>query len=192
MILTVLLQLKGSELRMNTQILGVNEFEILEDKLKDVLQNNFSEILSRINYSGQLMELLSILGLENLLPSQMVMSNKQGKIIVIGQSEVKESKLLAVAKELGLDKRRFEFCLDYDKAKNFSYTKMQYSSNYCLVMIGAVPHRVKNKGCFSSIISKMEQQEGYPPIVRMGNNELKITKSGFERTLKDLLNKGLL
>ena len=77
MILTVLLQLKGSELRMNTQILGVNEFEILEDKLKDVLQNNFSEILSRINYSGQLMELLSILGLENLLPSQMLMYGKE-------------------------------------------------------------------------------------------------------------------
>ena len=62
---------------MNTQILGVNEFEILEDKLKDVLQNNFSEILSRINYSGQLMELLSILGLENLLPSQMLMYGKE-------------------------------------------------------------------------------------------------------------------
>lgn len=177
---------------VNTQTLSVTELEVLEDNLKKVLQNNFSEILSRVNYSGQLMELLSVLGLEDMLPFQKAVSNKQGKIVVIGQSEVKKNKLLAVAKELGLNKERFEFCLDYNEAKTFQYAKMQYSSKYSVVLIGAVPHSVKDKGDYSSVISRLEQQDGYPPVIRMGCNELKITKSNFEQKLKELINKGLL
>ena len=55
------------------------------------------------------------MGLENLLSYRKSMYNKQGKIVVIGQSETKINKLLAVAKELGFDKNRFEFYLDYNE-----------------------------------------------------------------------------
>lgn len=172
---------------VNTETLSINELQVLEQNLKEVLYNNFSEILFRVNYSGQLSELLNVLGLESLLPYQKVNSNKQGMILVIGQSEVKQNKLLAVAKELGFDKNRFEFCLDYNKAKTFQYKKMQYSPNYSYVLVGAMPHSVKDKGDFSSMITAMEEQEGYPPVIRMGSNTLKITKSNFEQTLKGLL-----
>lgn len=172
---------------VNTKTLSVNELQVLEQNLKEVLHNHFSEILSRVNYSGQLAELLNVLGLENLLPYQKVNSNKQGIILVIGQSEVKQNKLLAVAKELGFDKNRFEFCLDYSKAKTFQYKKMQYSPNYSYVLVGAMPHSVKDKGNFSSMITAMEEQEGYPPVIRMGSNELKITKTGFYNCLKNLV-----
>ena len=77
---------------VNTKTLSVNELQVLEQNLKEVLHNHFSEILSRVNYSGQLAELLNVLGLENLLPYQKVNSNKQGIILVIGQSEVKQNK----------------------------------------------------------------------------------------------------
>jgi len=177
---------------VNTKTLSINELQVLEQNLKEVLHNHFSEILSRINYSGQLAELLNVLGLENLLPYQKVNSNKQGMILVIGQSEVKQNKLLAVAKELGFDKNRFEFCLDYNEAKTFPYRKMQYSPKYSAVLVGAMPHSVKDKGDFSSMITAMEKQEGYPPVIRMGSNELKITKSNFEQALKGLLNQNLL
>ena len=55
-----------------------------------------------------------------------------------------------------------------------------------------MPHSVKDKGDFSSMITVMEKQEGYPPVIRMGSNELKITKSNFEQALKGLLNQNLL
>ncbi|STY91778.1 Uncharacterised protein [Megamonas hypermegale] len=177
---------------VNTETLSINELQVLEQNLKEVLYNNFSEILFRVNYSGQLSELLNVLGLESLLPYQRVNSKKQGVILVIGQSEVKQNKLLAVAKELGFDKNRFEFCLDYNEAKTFPYRKMQYSPKYSAVLVGAMPHSVKDKGDFSSMITAMEKQEGYPPVIRMGSNELKITKSNFEQALKGLLNQNLL
>lgn len=177
---------------VNTETLSINELQVLEQNLKEVLYNNFSEILFRVNYSGQLSELLNVLGLESLLPYQRVNSKKQGVILVIGQSEVKQNKLLAVAKDLGFDKNRFEFCLDYNEAKTFPYRKMQYSPKYSAVLVGAMPHSVKDKGDFSSMITAMEKQEGYPPVIRMGSNELKITKSNFEQALKGLLNQNLL
>ena len=173
---------------VNTETLSINELQALEQNLKMILQNNFSEILSRVNYSGRIVELLSVLGLENLLSYQKNSYNKQGKIVVIGQSNVKLNKLLAVAKELGFDKNRFEFCLDYNEAKTFPYRKIQYSPKYSVVLVGAMPHSVKDKGDFSSMITAMEEQEGYPPVIRIGSNELKITKSNFERALKGLIN----
>lgn len=177
---------------VNTETLSINELQVLEQDLKTILKDNFSEILSRVNYSGQIVELLSVMGLENLLSYRKSMYNKQGKIVVIGQSETKINKLLAVAKELGFDKNRFEFCLDYNEAKTFPYRKMQYSPKYSAVLVGAMPHSVKDKGDFSSMITAMEKQEVYPPVIRMGSNELKITKSNFEQALKGLLNQNLL
>lgn len=132
------------------------------------------------------------MGLENLLSYRKSMYNKQGKIVVIGQSETKINKLLAVAKELGFDKNRFEFCLDYNEAKTFPYRKMQYSPKYSAVLVGAMPHSVKDKGDFSSMITAMEKQEGYPPVIRMGSNELKITKTGFCNCLKNLLEQNFI
>lgn len=37
---------------MNTKTLSVNELQVLEQNLKEVLKDNFSEILSRVNYSS--------------------------------------------------------------------------------------------------------------------------------------------
>ena len=86
-----------------------------------------------------------------------------------------------------INKNRFEFCLDYNEAKTFPYRKMQYSPKYSAVLVGAMPHSVKDKGDFSSMITAMEKQDGYPPVIRMGSNELKITKTGFCNCLKNLL-----
>lgn len=176
---------------MQTQTLNIQELFILEKDLKKIFQNNLKEILCRLNCSGRLNEVLSIMGLNNLIDKQKII-NGYGKIVVIGYSATKISKFLAVAKALGFRKERFEFCLDYDEAKSFNYTKMQYSTKYSIVLMGAIPHNVKNKGDFSSIITAMEHQKGYPPILRVGNNDLKLTKSSFETVLKSLLERKVI
>ena len=58
---------------------------------------------------------------------------KTGKIVVIGQSDVKAEVLLSIAKKLGLDKSRFESHLDYDDAKNFNFRKTQWQPSYHIV-----------------------------------------------------------
>lgn len=175
-----------------SQILTTNELWNLTYRLEEVFNSNLNEILSSLNQSGQLIKILSMMGLEKLLPQNKVLVNTDKMIVVIGQSNAKVEKLIGVAKELGFRKEQFIFCLDYDEAKTFQYKKMQYSPKYAAILIGAVPHSTKDKGSFSSIISALEQQEGYPPVIRVGSNNLKITKSSFKDSLLNLISKKIL
>lgn len=61
---------------MNTKTLSINELQVLEQDLKEIFKDNFSEILSRINYSSQMVKLLSVLKLGNLLSYRKSIYNK--------------------------------------------------------------------------------------------------------------------
>ena len=50
-----------------------------------------------------------------------------------------------------------------------------------------MPHSGVAKGEYSSIISAIESEAGYPPVVKIGTDGLKITKTSFRYTLKYLL-----
>ena len=175
-----------------SQTLTTNELGDLTYRLKEEFHYNLNEILSSLNQSGQLVKILSMMGLERLLPQNKFAAKTDKMIVVIGQTNTKIDKLIGVAKELGFRKEQFIFCLDYDEAKTFQYKKMQYSPKYAAVLIGAVPHSTKDKGAFSSIISALEQQDGYPPVIRVGSNNLKITKSSFKESLLNLISKKFL
>lgn len=141
------------------------------------------------NRTGKLNDLLIKLGLTEFLKESVYETQKDGKIVVIGQSEVNVNKLQGVIKSLGLDKERFEFCLEYDATKTYNYKKLQYSPKYRVVLFGPVPHSSTGKNESSSVIAEMTSKEGYPRVVLLNyNNELKITKSGFRKALEMLLN----
>lgn len=141
-----------------------------------------------MNYSGQLEDFLQLLGMEHLLRKESRYEvYKTGKIIVIGQSEVKPETLLSIAKQLGLDKNRFKLYLNYEDAKTFNFCKMQWQPTYSLVMVGPMLHSGSGKGNYGSIISALETDDGYPPTVRLGSNGLKITKSDFRVKLKEMI-----
>ena len=141
------------------------------------------------NRSGNLDDLLIAWGFEGLAygPAPYE-TDKDGKIVVIGASEVKENVLSGIVKTLGLEKDRFEFCLDYDKAKTYQYNKLRYNPDYRLVLFGPVPHSSTGKNDSSSVIAEMQNHEGYPRVEALsGNNAVKITKSNFRKTLSQLV-----
>ena len=140
------------------------------------------------NRSGELEELLRSWGFADLLsPSSAYETDKNGKIVVIGASEVKENIILGIIKSFGLDKNRFEFCLDYEKAKTFPYKKLKYNPDYRVVIFGPVPHSSTGKNDSSSVIAEMKNHEGYPRVeVLSGNSSVKITKSNFREVLDKL------
>ena len=55
-----------------------------------------------------------------------------------------------------------------------------------------MPHSGKEKGEHGSIIAAIENQEGYPPIIRLGANGLKITKTDFKEKLIEAQNKNVI
>ena len=117
---------------------------------------------------------------------------KSGKIVVIGQSDVKADVLLSIGKQLGVDKNRFELYLDYEDAKTFKFRKMQWQPSYSVVLVGPMPQSGMSKGDASSIITAIESEEGYPPVVRLGRNSLKITKTDFREKLKELIDRCII
>ncbi len=174
-------------------MLSIEQLEDLDERLKYELDEHLTEILTRLNRDDRLEELLEILGLTNLLkPEPMYTCFDNGKIVVLGESNVAETVLLSIAKDLGLDKKRFEFHLGYDEAKMFDGRKMQWNPAYSLILVGPMPHSGTSKGDASSVITALENTEGYPPVIRLGTNSLKISKSDFRAKLTEAMEKKLI
>ena len=174
-------------------------FELVLDNkaLTELLENIVDELTRRITFANRtdtLEELLEEMGLQQMMPTPSAFETpKNGKIVVIGKSEIKEDVMLAIAKKLGIT-NEFEFVLDYYGAEKYPYRKLQYSSTYRLVMFGPIPHSTSGKGDSSSTIAEMESRpDMYPRVVRLcSSNDLKITKTGFKKALWQLIDEGYL
>ena len=109
-------------------MLNVEQLLELEERLRNTLSEKLEQILSNLNRSGKLEEALELLGLSDLLqPDYSYKPYRTGKIFIVGQSDVRKNQLLGVIKEVGFDKNRFEFCLEYDEVKRFNFSKLFYS-----------------------------------------------------------------
>ncbi len=106
-------------------MLSPEELLELEDKIAREFPERLAEILTRTNRSGELEELLRLLGLSALLEGESKYKPYAlGKIVVVGATKVKEAELVAVGKQLGISKGRFEFYLDYAAAKKHNFRNM--------------------------------------------------------------------
>lgn len=173
--------------------LGVQELLELEEALLEELPEHITAILSNLNRQGQLELFLELLGMEELIqPDKGYVPYKDGKIVVIGAPKISSKNIYDVGKALGIEKDRFELHLEYDDVKKFDCRKMQYNPNYGLVMFGPTPHSGASKGDAGSVIAAIEDGDGYPPVVRLGTNGLKITRSNFKEMLKEAIEKGII
>ena len=162
-------------------VLGIDEIEELLDEIRvRVLVANQRDTLD---------QLLESMGMHDLIEPQSQPGEKDGKIVVLGASSVDENHLLMTAGKLGIDKNRFELCLDYEAMKKYNFRKLQYSSKYRLILVGPMPHSSTGKEFSSSAIAEMESHpDMYPRVIRMiAGSELKITKSGFKEVLEKVL-----
>lgn len=170
-------------------VLTIEELSTLEDEIMSALPDKITAILSKLNRNGRLVELLDLLGMEGLLEKEQdFYSYKDGKIVVVGGTDVKEEVLLSIAKKLGLDKKRFEFCLDFKQIQKIDFRNMQYAPQYRVILFGPAPHSGHGKGDSGSIIAELEKSTAYPRVERLiSGNELKITKSNFRDMLERLI-----
>ena len=108
------------------------------------------------------------------------------KILVIGGSEVKENVLRGIAKKDFLfEKRDLDFIIDYNKIKNQTDRIKPYSSVYSGIIVGPCPHKTGGIGDYTSFVSKLANEEGYPFAIEAqdSSGSLKITKESFRRAL---------
>lgn len=175
-------------------MMDATEIKDLQLNLTDFFRNTdrVMERMTYLNRTNRLESLLELLGLSNKDSILDSFNSNNGKIVVVGESEVTKQCLLAIGKECGISKDRFEFCLNYDEAKKFNFKKTQYSDKYSLIMVGPMPHSSYGTGDFSSALSAIRNTDGYPPVVSLGFQSLKITKTNFRNTLKGLISNRVL
>lgn len=151
--------------------------------LVQILEKIYQKLTKEVTnayYNGNIDELLNKYGLEEGV-EHFYYNYNNSKIIVIGQSRVNKSDLEHIAKDNGIDPKRIEFELDYEKLTNYNFEKLKYNMTYSDVLIGPVPHKVKGLDESASFLSMVrEHPEDYPKIIELKDtNELKITKQSF-------------
>lgn len=159
------------------------------DNIVDQVLDKIRKELFSANRLGDLSEYLESIHCENVVQSSNKNdeSYKSGIIVVVGDLGSRQKDLVGIAKDLGIPKDRFEF-VSFEESKKYKYNKLQYAPHYRVVLYGPTPHSTAGKVEYSSSIVRMEKEEGFPKVIRMGNgNELKITKTGFKDTLKRLI-----
>ena len=165
----------------------------IEESLEKIFDDELLGIISMLNRKNQLEKFLEMIGHQDLIPGKKAFqATKEGTIIVIGHSDVKQKHLEGVVKELGLNKDRFEFYLDYDDGITRKVKTWQWNTRISVILVGPMPHSGEAKSVYGSVISALEQEEGYPPVFRLGKNELSISKSDFKDKLMDLLDTNII
>ncbi len=162
-------------------------------------EDNLFEMLCSANRSGRLGVFLASLGLSDLIEKKTSQAAPSAKILVIGASIVREKELWGTAKNvfkdcgMQFDKRRFELHLEYEDCKAYPFEKLRYNDSYGVVFIGPGPHSVESNGDYYSVITRMEREKGFPPVVRLyANGGLKITKTNFREKLMECIDRGFI
>ena len=93
-------------------MLDIEELNDLEDALRIELKDKLPEILTKLNRKEQLFDFLELIEMSDLLSqTKQFKPYKTGKIVVIGDSEVKPNVIMAIFSNFGIDKRRVELYL---------------------------------------------------------------------------------
>ena len=171
------------------EMLEIEQVMTLSERLITFFSDDkLLEIITKLNRLGNLEDFLNLIGAENLLDEdQGYRPSPSGYIVVLGASEVKDEMLISVGKKLGIDKSKFKFITSYESAKKFEIGTMQYNSNFAAVICGPMPHKCSSTGDYNSVISRLEQEGGYPPVKKLGERELHISKSNFKKALEELI-----
>lgn len=173
-------------------MLNEDQLYKLEEDLSLALSEDLLHIISKLNRENKLNDFLDLIGLTHLVEDDSYKPFRNGKIIIAGQSEISKDTILSVAKNLNINKDRIEMCLTYDEASKYNFSKTQYNPNYSLILVGPMGHSGPDKEDYSSVIVALEKKGGYPPIVRLGSNCLKITKTGLKDSLLNTLEQGII
>lgn len=160
---------------------------VLDNELKIDIASNATKVIMK-NIIGarshvELRHYLKSIGLEELTP-EISDLQQNGDIYILGDLSIKKEKIYGIFKELSIDPRRVKIVNGYNELKRYNFNKFQYDNSVRLIFVGPMPHSTKDKGSYSSVIAKMETEEGFPRIVRLGSDgELKITKANLKTAL---------
>ena len=162
------------------------EFEEFNE-LKNAVLDRVAKNLIDSNRNNDLENYLRTIKCDDLLSPYNTSYAYNAKIIVIGDSSIKEDDMKKIAKSIGVNPNRLELHLDYDKITNFDINKLRNNFNYSDVIFGPCPHKMEGIEGYSSAIAMIKHNSVEFPKLNIASsaNSLKFTKSSFEQCLKN-------
>lgn len=172
----------------------VEDLTRLADRVADEFLENSEAIIADLYARGKLDEFLDIVKMQKIADEVASSpSLKTKKIVVVGQSSgASERDYRLAAENMGVDPDSIEFYLNYDDGKKMRFEKYKDNKDYCAIMVGPIPHSGKSKGDYPSAVAMMEHEVGYPRIVKLGKNGLKLTTQSFMFGLAQLAAEGII
>jgi hypothetical protein len=174
--------------------------KITEDKLLHIIAGASERFLAKIilaHKQNSLESFLKDFEMEDLLDEVFeeghFESMPNGKLIVIGDSHISSDQIFSCFTQLRIPKERVELHVDYDKLKKLDVSKFQYQMGYRLIFAGPTPHSGVGKEDYSSILTRMEKDDGFPKVVRLSTaSGLKITKTGLMNAIEKEVREGYI
>lgn len=169
--------------------LGAHELDDLYVAISERLEERLLPALAKANRTGELDQLLSLLGMSDLLDDSGCPEFAPVRVMVIGDSMIKEGQLRSLVRKRGLNPDDFEFALGYNELKHANFAKLRNSFSYKAILVGPMPHSTPGKGGSSSFLTEVENYpESYPPVIKLQDaTGLKITNRSFTRALDALV-----
>lgn len=180
--------------RITVPILDNAQIATISDIVANAFVDRSVEIISHLNQTNKLDLFLKITGLKSLVSKEQertLMSTK--KVLVVGAGMAKESDYRRKLRDASISSENFEFHLGYHDAKKIDFDKYKNNPEYGGIIVGPMDHNGISKGNYSSIIDYIENEPGFPLVVR-GNEggPLKLSLDDFYIATLKLLGSGAL
>lgn len=159
------------------------EFKTLEDKVLEKVAREL-EISNRTN---ELEDYLRKIGCSEFVTEHNTEYTHNAKIVIIGESAIDVKEIESVAKKNGINPKRLELCLYYEKIKSIDMRRFEYNCNYSDIIFGPVPHKMVGIDGNSGAIAMIKNiSKAYPKLnLASDGNSLKITKKSLDNCFKN-------
>ena len=175
-------------------MLQAEDIDYLSNEVAEDFLYNSMDIVSRLLAKNELEAFLELIGRSDLIAK--AIENREPvvmvkKIAIIGDrpNGCSENDLREAAKMVGLDNTYSLEFYGFDEAKKMVMKdKFRNNPDYIAILIGAIPHKGRSTGEYSSMLAMLQHEEGYPKIVELRNSvgELKLSTSSLQNGLRSL------
>lgn len=170
---------------------------LLDNEIKIEIATNVSKAIMKQVFEKEtefeLRNYLKSIGLIDLMPPETDNFIRNGDIYIFGDISIKEHIIYQIFKDLEIDQSRVKIVNDYDKFKTYNFDRFQYDMYTRIIFFGPIPHSTQGKSEYSSVIQKMESEEGYPKVVKLGTKgTLKVTKTNLKDAIMKEIESGYL
>ncbi len=152
-------------------------------QLADIL-DEFGRLMRDANVEGRIFDFLD----EHQIPydsyDECSYDKRTVRLLIVGQSDIGKDEVIKLLKQYNIDTKRVEMVLEYDKLQKYKWNSIQYSDKYSDIIVGPMGHKSIGSDDYSSVIARMEKEEGWPNVIRAeANSRLKFSKKSLEDAL---------